>query len=84
MSSATMQYEIVRNRPIAKFKYRGDHSKAVRRTVVLTQVTRNLFTGYEVREGNTTRSLEDNVIKSYSRDKMEGLERLPLDTENQW
>lgn len=84
MATASMTYEVIRNRPVARFKYRGDHSKAVRRTVILTNVSRDLLTGYEVREGNELRSLEDGVIKSFRRDKMIGLERLALNSQNQW
>lgn len=74
----TTTYPVVRNRPIAKFRYKGNHSKPVRREVVLTDITRGCLTGYEIREGNTTRSLKNKVIKSYNRDEIMGLERFPI------
>lgn len=60
--------EVVRNRPIAKFLYQGSHSKPVRRSVILTEVGRNTVSGYEVREGNTTRLITKGKYKTFSRD----------------
>ena len=71
-------YPVIRNRPIAKFRYKGHHSKPVRRTVLLTEVQRGILRGYEVREGNETRDPEDEVIKSFSRDKILDLERFSM------
>jgi hypothetical protein len=71
-------YPVIRNQPIAKFRYKGNHSKPVRRTVFLTEVTRGILRGYEVREGNDTRDPEDEVIKSFSRDKILDLERFSM------
>jgi hypothetical protein len=73
-------YPVVRNRPVAKFRYKGNHSKPVRREVILTDITRGCLTGYEIREGNTTRPLGKKVIKSYNRDEIMGLERFPIST----
>lgn len=81
MSSATT-YPIVRNKPVAKFRYRGDHSKPIRRTVLITEITPDVFTGYEVREGNELRSLEKAKMKSYSREKIIGLERFASDCQS--
>ena len=71
-------YPVIRNRPVAKFRYKGSHSKPVRRTVLLTEVSRGIIRGYEVREGNETREPEDEVIKSFSRDKVLDLERFSM------
>jgi len=77
-------YPLVKSRPVAKFKYSGSHSKKVRRCVILTEVTRNIIRGYEVREGNEVRDLSDEVIKSYNRDKIEGLSRSSLSDSTTW
>jgi len=74
----TSTYSVVRNRPVAMFRYKGTHSKPVRRTVVLTEITPKCLTGYEIREGNITRSIDDEVIKSFNRDEVMGLERCAL------
>lgn len=80
MSATT--YPVVRNLPVAKFRYRGSHSKPVRRTVVLTKITRTQLTGYEVREGNEVRDLENAQIKSFTRDEIQNLERQAMT--NEW
>ena len=82
MTSTT--YPIVRNKPIAKFRYRGEsHKSPVRRTVVITEITPKCFTGYEVREGNEVRDLEDAQVKSYRRDEIVDLQRMPF-SEGNW
>lgn len=78
MSNTTKSFPVIRNRPVARFRYKGTHSKPVRREIRLTKVTRDIITGYEVREGNETRPMDKAIIKSYSRDKIKDLERLPL------
>lgn len=80
--TATTTYQVLRNRPVATFRYRGSHSKPVRRKVVLTKVDRDCLTGYELQEGNTTRSLEAQVIKSYNRGEILSLERFPISALN--
>lgn len=61
----TRALELVPSNPVASFYYRGNHSHPVRRTVLLTERTSTCFTGYEVREGNMTRMLENAPLKSY-------------------
>lgn len=73
-----MEYPVIRNKPVARFRYKGTHSKNIRREVVITDSRRDVLTGYEVREGNETRTLGDAPIKSFKREKIEGLERLTL------
>jgi len=70
-----LTYPILRNKPVAKFAYKGTHSKPVRRTVLLTALERNVITGYEVREGNEVRDPDETTIKSFSRDSIQGLRR---------
>lgn len=78
MSTATLDYPFIRNLPVACFRYKGSHSKPVRREVVLTDITRKHFTGYEVREGNTTRSIDNAEIKTFDRTKVEDLVRMSI------
>ena len=66
----TLKYQPVRNLPVARFWYQGTHSHPVRRTILVVESDRKLIRGYELREGNTVRSLKDAPIKSYRRDKI--------------
>ena len=79
-----LDYPILRNRPVAKFKYKGTHSKPIRRTVRLTSLERNVITGYEVREGNEIRDPDELVIKSFSKDEVMDLERFPASADVAW
>lgn len=81
-TSSNVTYPIVRNQPVAQFRYRGSHTKPVRRTVLLTEITRSTFTGYEVRDGNTVRDITDAPIKSFSRDEIKDLARKSLSDES--
>lgn len=63
-------YNIVKNRPVASFRYKGTHSKPVRRVVLVTESDRNHITGYEIQEGNTTRERADAPIKTFTREKI--------------
>ena len=64
-------YPLVRNQPIARFWYQGKHTHPVRRVVAVTDVTPNLITGYELREGNSVRNTVLTApVKSYRRDRI--------------
>lgn len=65
-------YDIVRRLPVARFYYQGNHSHPIRRTVVIIEETKDLIRGYELREGNSVRSLQDvlKTIKSYRKDRI--------------
>jgi hypothetical protein len=78
MNITAVDYPILRNRPVARFRYKGSHSKAIRREVFITDLRKDVVTGYEVREGNNTCDLGDAPIKSFARDKIMGFERLSL------
>jgi hypothetical protein len=65
-----MEYDIVRNQPVAKFFYKGTHSHPIRRTVLVTEQSGDVLKGYEVREGTTLRDVEDAPIKSFRKDKI--------------
>src|SRR4051812_11016792 len=65
-----LKYEPQRKNPIARFYYKGNHSHPVRRTVLVIESGRSHITGWELREGNTTRELTDAPIKTYNRSKV--------------
>lgn len=67
-----MQYETIKSNPVAKFVYRGSHSKPVRRTILITENTKDIIKGYEVREGNEVRETDAAPIKSFRKDKIAG------------
>lgn len=68
-------YDLVERKPVARFWYQGEsHSHPVRRTVLLIEETRDHLIGYELREGNTVRTVEDVVknrmVKTYRKDRI--------------
>jgi hypothetical protein len=62
--------KLVRNLPAARFYYKGSHSHPVRRTVLVTEVGRNVIRGYELREGSDVREFSKSLYKTYSRSKI--------------
>ena len=65
------RFELVRNLPVARFYYKGQsHTHPVRRTVLIFETDRNYIKGYELREGNTTRTVEEAPIKTFRKDKI--------------
>lgn len=75
-----MSYGIVKNKPVAKFYYQGNHNRPIQRTVLITEADGTKFTGYEVREGNTVRTVEDAPVKSFRRDQIATREDLRSDS----
>lgn len=71
-------YPIIRNKPVARFRYKGSHSKPVRREVFLTEIRRDVITGYETQSGRDCSDLDAAEVKSFARDKVLDLERLSL------
>ena len=65
-------YDLVQKKPVARFYYKGKHSHPVRRTVLVIEDRENMIVGYEIREGDTVRSVLDaqNSIKSYRKDRI--------------
>jgi len=78
MNMTETDYPIIRNKPVAVFRYKGSHSKPVRRQVFLTEIRRDVITGYETRSGNMTCDLDEAEVKSFARSKIFDLERLSL------
>ena len=59
-------------KPVACFYYQGTHSHPVRRLVFVIAETKHSFTGFELREGSVTRTLNQAMshIKTYSKNKI--------------
>lgn len=64
------RYNLVRNQPVARFFYRGDHVHPVRRTVLVVENTKDMIIGYEVRCGNNVVDTKNAPIKSYRKDRI--------------
>lgn len=66
-----MKYKLVRNLPVARFWYKGNHTHPVRRTVLITESTSSYIKGYELRDGKEIRTnLSNSPIKTYCRSKI--------------
>jgi len=73
--------DLVRNLPVAKFYYKGrSHTHPVRRTVLVSSQTTTHITGYELREGNNTRTIDDAPVKTYLRSKIATRKRCRSDS----
>ena len=62
-----MRYSITKTVPVARFYYQGSHSHPVKRTVLVIESNKDSLTGYELREGSTTRPFACAPIKTYNR-----------------
>ena len=69
-NSSKLRYSLVKNQPVARFYYEGNHSHPVRRTVLVTESDNHLMKGYELREGSIVRPLSQAPIKSYCKNKI--------------
>jgi hypothetical protein len=78
MNLTVTDYPIIRNRPVARFRYKGSHTKPVRREVFVTEIRRDVITGYETLSGRMACDLDAANLKSFTRDKIFDLERLSL------
>ena len=72
MKTVNKVYEPVSRLPVAKFYYQGNHSHPVRRTVLVVEETKEQIRGYELREGNVSRTISEvgKKIKSYRKDRI--------------
>ena len=69
--SKRKNYNIIDDRPAAKFYYQGTHSHPVRRTVLIIEDLPEMIIGYEMREGNEFRkTVKSAPIKSYRKDRI--------------
>ena len=59
-------FRLVRNLPVWKFFYKGNHSKPIRTTIAVVEVTPTIVTGYVLRRGNEVcNRLQDAKIHSF-------------------
>jgi hypothetical protein len=65
-------YDLVTSKPVARFYYQGNHSHPIRRTVLIIEERENLIIGYEIRSGNTVRTVPEALdsIKSFRKDEI--------------
>jgi len=65
-------YDLVPNKPVARFYYQGAHSHPIRRTVLVIEETDTLITGYEFRCGKEVRTREEALesIKTFRKDRI--------------
>ena len=68
----TKIYDLVANKPVARFYYKGQHSHPIRRTVLIIEEKDNLLIGYEIRSGNEVRSVKEalSCVKSFRKDEI--------------
>ncbi len=70
MAEQQQFYEVVRERPIARFYYKGSHSHPVRRTVLIIENKPRFLRGYELREGSDVRPLSQAPVKTYTKSRI--------------
>ena len=64
-NSTPTDYPIVRNQPVARFYYQGNHSHPIRRTILIIEADRKYLKGYELRCGNKVRTREEAPVLTY-------------------
>lgn len=61
-------FSLVRNLPVWKFYYKGNHSKPVRTTIAVVSNNASVVTGYVLRRGNEVcNRLQDAKIHSFKK-----------------
>ena len=65
-------YDLVQNKPVARFFYRGNHTHPIRRTVLVIEEDDTKLVGYEFRCGNEVRSRDEalSCIRTYRKDRI--------------
>ena len=65
-------YDVVPNKPVARFFYQGSHTHPVRRTVLVIEDKEDVLVGYEFREGDVVRDITEarKCVKSYRKDRI--------------
>ncbi len=64
-------YCLIRNLPVWKFFYKGNHSKPVRTTLAVVEVKGDIVTGYVLRRGNEVFArLQDAKIASFKKSEI--------------
>jgi len=64
-------FALVRNLPVWKFYYKGNHSKPIRTTLAVVENNAKVVTGYVLRRGNEVCSrLQDAKIHSFKKSEI--------------
>ena len=64
-------FNLVRNLPVWKFYYKGNHSKPVRTTIAVVSNNSKVVTGYVLRRGNEVcNTLQDAKIHSFKKSEI--------------
>lgn len=64
-------FPLVRNLPVWKFYYRGNHTHPVRTTIAVIENTTNTVTGYVLRRGNDVCArLQDAPIRTFKKSEI--------------
>lgn len=64
------EYDVVCEKPVARFYYKGSHSHPVRRTVLVIDETDTLIKGYELRAGSSVCDFKHAPIRGFRKDKI--------------
>jgi hypothetical protein len=72
--------ELIRNKPVAKFYYKGSHSHPVKRTVLITETNDEYIKGHELREGQTVRAADAAPVKTFRLDQIATTNKLRNDS----
>jgi hypothetical protein len=63
-------YDLIKEMPVARFYYQGNHSHPVRRTILITEETPSVIIGYVLRDGANVYPFNKAPIKSFSKSKI--------------
>lgn len=64
-------YCLIRNLPVWKFFYKGNHTKPVRTTLAVVSVKGDIVTGYVLRRGNVVcNRLQDAKVASFKKSEI--------------
>jgi hypothetical protein len=64
-------FPLIRNLPVWKFYYRGNHTHPVRTTIAVIENTTNTVTGYVLRRGNDVCArLQDAPIRTFKKSEI--------------
>jgi len=77
-----LRYNPVRNLPVARFYYKGNHSHPIRRTVLVVEQTSKIIKGYELRSGSKVLKAENAPIRSFSRENIATYGELRMDNKS--
>lgn len=70
-------FPLVRNLPVWKFYYKGNHTHPVRTTIAVIENTANNVTGYVLRRGNEVfMRLQDAQIRTFTKSEIASYDQI--------